>query len=162
MQYFVDNIHRFYTYEEKSTTVDETTTKELIQQKSRAFGLFVAMTDLTDYEIVEHIYYDQTDSNNKFIVLNSTDITKQNNTESKNVGLEYDVTKGFVKSGASYYLKADGSFETTDSNEEVRTIRTTADCLYTIYITGAKVNTFDSWYKGSYTSDFVVFGNFAS
>lgn len=182
LQYFIDNIHRFYTYQEKTTMVEDVAKKELIQQKSRAFGLFVAMTDI-DNTFITNVEYIQAGK----IVLNGLTA----NVEEKVVSIEYKDNKIKARTlteEKSYWLKSDGSIANTmiryDSSDyyeyiitedpdtgekiktntnqwtKVKTIEMNLDCLYTIYITGAKVNAFDSWDKSAYTSDFVVFGNF--
>lgn len=152
LQYFFDNILSFYTYKEKS--VDDK--KSLIQENYKAFGLFAGMTDLTNSEI-QYVYYDNT---NKVIMMNSSE--RLNRITNKLVGYEFISDETPLKKGEAYWLMLNGEIKTDDPSlvkENVRVIPMSLDNVYTIYITGVKVNNFDSWDRSNFTDDFIVFGN---
>lgn len=152
LKHLMDNISSFYTYAKyESESVDS-----LIQNNFRAFGLLVGMTDKVD-SLVEYVYYD----NGKQIILNNA--TKPSNFEEKEVYVNLLPGEALIKLETNkYYIKEDGSFGLVSggSVDKIKTFNKKLDYVYTIYITGAKVETFDNWDRSSFSEDFVVFGNF--
>jgi len=156
---------------------------KLERKNSRAFGLFTAVTN-----VVENITNVQYDSDNKqitlnrlknkdenengidddleFVDLNSDGIDDKFNTTKVNV--KFDVATeqisyvGNVATTESFGIKADGTFgaQKAAADENVRTIKFDTESVVFIYITGANVASFDTIDNSSYTSDFIVFGNF--
>ena len=120
----------------------------------------IVETEVFDSKIVK-VEYNTTD---KKIVLNGT----TNSIVDKVINIEPDNSVEKIKyanaNDSTYALNPDGSFgvkgmESAATNL-VKTLTKNLDYLTPIYITGVKVNNFDSWDKTSFTSDFIVFGAF--
>jgi len=167
LDYFIENIHKFYSYREVTKTVGDTTETEMMQYKYRAFGLFAGMTDIETSKI-NNVYYVEDGS----VILNGM----SNSVIEKEIEIVPDNTVEKIKfvqdNDNSYALNTDGSFSEkgVKATENVRTITKTTiksadkdvtlEHLTPIYITGVNVKHFDSWDKSSFTDDFVVFGVF--
>ena len=187
LDYFIENIHKFYSYKEITKTVGSSTQTEMMQYKYRAFGLFAGMSDIDNVatnNFDSKIYKVEYNTANKKIVLNSSDFIDNNSNgiddnmedNMKPINIEPDNSVEKIKfvqdNDNSYALNADGSFSEkgVKATENVRTIPkatiksadkdVTLEHLTTIYITGVSVKHFDSWDKSSFTDDFVVFGVF--
>ena len=108
---------------------------------------------------IENVKYDITDEDNVKIILNGEE---EGNTEEKIVGVEFEDGNIKHKNESLYWIKSNGSIVHSDEwTEEIRTFEhDDLTNLTTIYITGVKVSSFDSWDKLAFSSDFVVFGKF--
>ena len=105
LDYFIENIHKFYSYREVTKTVGDTTETEMMQYKYRAFGLFAGMSDIETSKI-NNVYYVEDGS----VVLNGT----INSIENKAVNIEPDNSVEKVKfagEDGAYWMNSQGGFE---------------------------------------------------
>jgi len=105
LDYFIENIHKFYSYREVTKTVGDTTETEMVQYKYRAFGLFAGMSDIETSKI-NNVYYVEDGS----VVLNGT----TNSIVNKAVNIEPDNSVEKIKfagEDGAYWMNSQGGFE---------------------------------------------------
>lgn len=149
VDYFVDNISKFYIFNKKSVGAVET----VVQDNFRAFGLLVGMTDDDSLGLGLNIEY------NEYIRLGvgSSEVTEKDfeHNEGDDFYVVYNEDLHVIEAGEStkkYEIE-------TLKNAKFYGFNRLIDSLCIIYITGVKTDVFDSWDKKAFTNNFIMFGS---